>query len=412
MFGKSIFDLSFDDIVRFCEAGHSEGLTLDYKLADSKSIAKVACAFANTFGGVILVGVEESNEKPKAPFDGIPNIENIKNSVVDTILSSIYPSVIPRVHVAANATTDKGFLIVEIDRSISSPHAYENNRIYRRFADRNNPNKKKTQLSELEWIETLFRNRVETESYLSDQKTAFDEIHKSVYEFNSKQTLNPKSRVLCRAAILPLCPLPNRINVQSLVRVIDAKRKDTADPHENFFLNNQVYFKTLQDGVYGAFLLGDGDQNELRDPFRIFALLKDNGFIGVAFSAFRSEFDIYGDRKLVDVCLISKITNFFQDFIRLCEVVYSEINLICSIEFSLEVRNCRGTTGIFPPEVENLQNWFFRNTPTGYRMPEDNIGFGLRTLSSEGFGSIDDLVKELSIRLANAYNVNVPPKRQ
>lgn len=388
MFDKSIFELSFDDIVKFCEAGHSEGLTLDYKLADSKSIARVACAFANTFGGIILVGVAEKNEKPAPPFEGISNIEDVKKSIVDTILSSIYPSVTPRVHVANNAATGKGFLIVEIERSIAAPHAYENRSIYRRFADRNNPNKQKTQLSELEWIEALFRNRVERESYLSGQLTGFDEIHSSVYEFNPNHTLDPRSRVLCRAAVLPLFPPTTRIDTQSLRKVIDSTRQAVTNPEENFFLNNQVYFKTLQDGVYGAFLLGNGDAHELRDPFRIFALLRDNGFIGVAFSAHHSEFDVYSGMKIQDVCLISKITDFFRDFVRLCEVVYREVKIICSVEFSLEVRNCRGTTGIFPPKGAILQNWLLRNIPTGYRLPEDCVRFGKRILSSKGFESV------------------------
>ena len=65
-FNKPFQDVTFADVVKFCEQQHPESTTLDYKQAMPKDLAKHFATFSNTLGGVIIIGVEED------PKTGLP----------------------------------------------------------------------------------------------------------------------------------------------------------------------------------------------------------------------------------------------------------------------------------------------------------------------------------------------------
>lgn len=53
---------TFASVQALCAAGYSESDRHDFKLGlpDPKGLTKVACAFANTFGGFIVIGVADT----------------------------------------------------------------------------------------------------------------------------------------------------------------------------------------------------------------------------------------------------------------------------------------------------------------------------------------------------------------
>lgn len=55
---------TFASVEALCTAGYSESDRHDFKfgLPDAKSLTKVACAFANTFGGFVVLGVAEKGD--------------------------------------------------------------------------------------------------------------------------------------------------------------------------------------------------------------------------------------------------------------------------------------------------------------------------------------------------------------
>ena len=65
-------EISYSDVVEFCLEGKPEGIHLDYKREFPDDLGKHIAAMANTLGGMILIGVDEEDERPKAPFIGIP----------------------------------------------------------------------------------------------------------------------------------------------------------------------------------------------------------------------------------------------------------------------------------------------------------------------------------------------------
>ena len=75
IFTSSLSEINIDFIRRFNDQEIPEGLRLDYKkeFIDGKKLAKIICSFANTNGGIILIGVlaDKISNKPVA----IPGIE-------------------------------------------------------------------------------------------------------------------------------------------------------------------------------------------------------------------------------------------------------------------------------------------------------------------------------------------------
>lgn len=73
----SLSDWTLAEVEALCAAGYSESDRHDFKfgLPDAKGLTKVACAFANTFGGFIALGVSESADHRFTPIGIDPDGE-------------------------------------------------------------------------------------------------------------------------------------------------------------------------------------------------------------------------------------------------------------------------------------------------------------------------------------------------
>lgn len=74
IFSTQINQITFEGVENFCKEKHPEGIELDYKQDFPKNLSKIIAAFANTRGGVIILGVKE-NPDTGLPISwaGIPN---------------------------------------------------------------------------------------------------------------------------------------------------------------------------------------------------------------------------------------------------------------------------------------------------------------------------------------------------
>src|SRR3989344_4922253 len=104
IYTKPINEISYQDVIDFCSAGHSEGFILEYKKdfpSNNEIIAKTVAAFANTYGGLLIVGVNAPSGNPVAPFDGIIFDPALKyeEKIQSIILSHIKEPVFPEVQV-------------------------------------------------------------------------------------------------------------------------------------------------------------------------------------------------------------------------------------------------------------------------------------------------------------------------
>ena len=72
MFTKSKDKITFADVEDFCRE-FPEGVSVEYK-REIKNIPKIVSSFANTLGGIFIIGVEADQKDNKVifPIQGIP----------------------------------------------------------------------------------------------------------------------------------------------------------------------------------------------------------------------------------------------------------------------------------------------------------------------------------------------------
>ena len=126
LFNKPIHELTFKDIVAFCERQLPENKQLDYKYMLPKNhekFAKTIASFANALGGTIIVGVQDDkNDKPCPPYNGIAYHEKIRNSIEDIIQTYIDPVVFVDINICVSPDKERMFIVVNIPQSNLTPH--------------------------------------------------------------------------------------------------------------------------------------------------------------------------------------------------------------------------------------------------------------------------------------------------
>ncbi|OGZ32447.1 MAG: hypothetical protein A2V69_02405 [Candidatus Portnoybacteria bacterium RBG_13_40_8] len=176
IFTKPINELKLEDIQAFCEKGIKEGFNLDYKEAFPKDLAKIISAFANTSGGVVIIGIEEDDEgKPKLPIKGASFERGLDLKVINIILENISPPIFPEIGIIAFNDNDeeKAIIVIRVQQSHEAPHAIDNKKlIYIRTDNRN----KQEEIATLEQIEWLLNKRKKSE-----------ELREQIYEIAIKR---------------------------------------------------------------------------------------------------------------------------------------------------------------------------------------------------------------------------------
>ena len=160
MFTKSAANITFSDIEEFCRES-DEGVRVEYK-REIQHIPKIVSSFANTLGGIFIIGVEtDQNNKVKWPIQGIPNRGGIEEQIQQSALTGIYPAVIPEVIIQNVPDTDNVVVIVRVDESPQAPHAIQNStRVYIRTGSITQP----YELSEIDRIEYMLKRREDSQT--------------------------------------------------------------------------------------------------------------------------------------------------------------------------------------------------------------------------------------------------------
>jgi hypothetical protein len=135
----SIMELkTLDNLDALKSAGVKEGEKWEFKSTwpASQSVEKTICAFANTAGGIVLIGVDYDNASNQiVGFPGIDKARNLEERALD-IGGNINPRVIPSswlIDVAAGRTVQ----VVQVFKSRIIPHM-ASNYIYYQRADKEN----------------------------------------------------------------------------------------------------------------------------------------------------------------------------------------------------------------------------------------------------------------------------------
>ncbi len=147
---KPVSSLTWADIEGLTSSGEPESVVLDYKRAisgsdprDKGELAKDVSAFANSQGGLILIGVEERGAKPVHPPIGIERMlgqQKVEEWIDQVIASNISPRVPVAMQVIDHPTEDSRCIVaIQAPASPRAPHMVTtdgDNRYYRRYFKR------------------------------------------------------------------------------------------------------------------------------------------------------------------------------------------------------------------------------------------------------------------------------------
>jgi schlafen family protein len=141
-----------------------EGLRVEYKSTFDQNVKdklpKIISSFANSHGGVLVIGVNTLNGAPQPPFDGfsLPAREELPLTVENICLRNIYSPILPRITPVQSDIPDRVFLVIEVEESGEAPHAIENStKVYVRTGNASNP----YDLAEVDLIIDLVKRRKE-----------------------------------------------------------------------------------------------------------------------------------------------------------------------------------------------------------------------------------------------------------
>ena len=153
LYNKAITSITWDDIERFCGQAIAENTYLEYKGDFPNDLAKTIAAMANTLGGLILIGVEEMDSgTPKLPLKGIAADRGLEERVLNIILDSMSPPIIPEIATCANTGGDKAIVLVRVPQSEHAPHAlHRNSAVYIRTGKRTKP-EDLADLDRIDWL--------------------------------------------------------------------------------------------------------------------------------------------------------------------------------------------------------------------------------------------------------------------
>jgi hypothetical protein len=210
LWATPIDDLNFSHLDAFLNEHQVEGARLDYKADVPKELDKLICAFANTTGGIIVLGVDENkstNEPVWPPADArlhvlLPEAVKLRDQIFGIAQTNIYPpvrvqvsKVIPNEHAPG-----KALVVIRVDMSKEAPHAVEKKqRVY--VVEKADNVSDRFTFADIDRIEQLFNRR----RAVVDRREA---IVSETFRYLSALTGNARrsGEPLCFASFIPFYP--------------------------------------------------------------------------------------------------------------------------------------------------------------------------------------------------------------
>ena len=162
MFTKPIDEITFEDVKSFCNEW-AESVRVEYKrdINLKRHIPKIVSSFANTYGGLFLIGVEADQKNNRvSSIPGIPPRNGIEEQIQQSALTGIYPGVIPEIKLVDVPNSGNVVVVVRVDESVQAPHAIEGStKVYIRTGSITHPHK----LSDMDRITYMLKRREDSQ---------------------------------------------------------------------------------------------------------------------------------------------------------------------------------------------------------------------------------------------------------
>lgn len=127
---------TLDEIRVIITAQIPEGVTLEYKSSsilirgDTNALCKTVSAFANSVGGIFVIGIESKNQKPVRLDDGTPGTSK-RDWIHQTINGGTFPAV-ESVDIREFPTETGSIYVIEVPTSPQAPHQSNDRKYYKR----------------------------------------------------------------------------------------------------------------------------------------------------------------------------------------------------------------------------------------------------------------------------------------
>ena len=123
---ENIRETTIKDIKKLLESNTPEDFEIEYKrelTSDKKELKADVIQFANTYGGILIIGIEEEDRVAKniVPITG--DIDAVKLQINQTLRSNIEPAIQGLV-VQEVEVVDGFIILIGIPESKNKPHCY------------------------------------------------------------------------------------------------------------------------------------------------------------------------------------------------------------------------------------------------------------------------------------------------
>lgn len=214
LYYKKINEITFQDVQEFCNQNIKENEILEYKSDFPKNLDKVISSMANTYGGIIIIGIEDNDSFPQPPFVGIDFVSGLAERITQIDISNIYPPVFPEIQVCP-PENNKTFVVIRIPESNATPHYIkQKTNAYVRTGNVSTP-EKIVNVNELEWL----RNR--RQKAINFRELLLKNVGMHFRNIGRLEGLSPIPYSVFSMSICPLYPSKSIVLAQKIEDILN-----------------------------------------------------------------------------------------------------------------------------------------------------------------------------------------------
>ena len=343
MFTKPLEEIEFADVEEFCRQC-PEGERVEYTEVmptggkKTKNIPTLVSAFANTSGGILIIGVKtDENNKAILPIEGIPSQRGIEEQIAQSSSMGIYPSVNPEVRIVPDVPNcpDNVVVVVRVSKSQLAPHATDSfTKVYIRVGST-------TLLASIDKIEQMWKRR-ETSSETNEES---GEVRNRIFR-QIQERIDSKWSTLSPIFTVSACPAVLDIPLIPTFELYAYMRTQCSNPHSLALFNDSaIDFGTWQ--VPGGVCFIGAKVNLL------YREINEYGIVYHAEELHRSKYEAFHGPEDDEENQYLELNDFVGNIYKLIAVAkdfYGTCQYTGNIEITAQLRNVLGERIMFGRE--------------------------------------------------------------
>ncbi len=337
----------------FCTEYHSEGFILEYKRdftsLSNEKLAKTVAAFANAYGGILIVGINAPSGKPVAPFEGFVFDSSLKyeEKIEGVILSHIKEPVFPEVRVC-DPVDGKTFVVIRVSESHLTPHRVsDNTKIYVRTGQSSTPNEEAS-WDKIEWLAARRKKSEEFRELLIQEGVRYFE------DACKLRDIKPEDKdtyfAILSIRIIPLFPQEPLIPFKKL----DGIENDIMVRVTSSFPSNLYNCDLIQNGIRKLHVIADTENEAAHgkvfeythlNAFGLYFYKRDIGEVNEQTSRKPDGSEVKIKRKSLN---FYRIPSILYQFLASAILFYQKLGYWGTVQLNMELSNALGVAMAHP----------------------------------------------------------------